>query len=57
MVMCQVAKDMPKNPHAVELGKLGGRASSDKLTAKQRKARATNAVKARIAKSRPNINH
>lgn len=39
-----------KNPAAVSLGKLGGKASAKKLTAKQRKERATRAVAAREAK-------
>ncbi len=39
--------------HLRRIAPLGGKAAAKKLTAKQRKARATNAVKARIAKSRP----
>ncbi len=39
--------------HLRRIAPLGGKAAAAKLTPKQRKARATNAVKARIAKSRP----
>jgi hypothetical protein len=36
-----------KNPHAQALGSLGGKASARKLTAAQRKARATKASHSR----------
>ena len=44
-------KLMSKNPAAVQLGSLGGKASAKKLTKKQRKERATKASHSRkIAK-------
>ena len=35
-----------KNPHAVAMGKLGGKASAKALTKEERKLRASNAAKA-----------
>ena len=42
---------MTKNPHAVELGKLGGHARARKLSKKRRSEIAKNAVLARIRKN------
>ena len=36
----------PKNPHAVALGALGGRATAERLTPEQRRARAVHAGRA-----------
>jgi len=43
-------KEKEKNPHAVQLGQLGGRARKRKLTAEQRREIAKKAAEARWAK-------
>jgi hypothetical protein len=45
-----MAKGKEKNPHAVNLGQLGGRARSRKLTSEERTAIAQRAARARWAK-------
>jgi hypothetical protein len=45
-----MAKGKEKNPHAVNLGQLGGRARSRKLTSEERIAIARRAARARWAK-------
>jgi hypothetical protein len=47
----QMAKK--KNPAAVALGRRGGKATAEKLTAEERKASARKAVLARWAKKKP----
>lgn len=47
-----MAKKEDKDPHAVYLGRLGGRARTHKLTPEQRKAIAVRAAKARWAKAK-----
>ena len=39
----------PKNEHAQALGRIGGKATADSMTAEQRKARSAKALKARWA--------
>ncbi len=46
---------MPKNPAAVALGSLGGKASANALTKEQRIARAKKAVDAREAKKKAGL--
>lgn len=45
-----MAKKKQKDPHAVYLGKLGGKARIEKLTAEQRREIARKAAQARWAK-------
>jgi len=47
-----MAEKKEKNPSAVQLGRLGGRARIKKMTAEQRKEIARNAALARWAKER-----
>ena len=54
----EIVIENTKNPHAVELGRLGGlkggRARADKLSAKKRSEIATKAAKARWKKKKDN---
>jgi len=47
-----MAKSKEKDPHAVHLGQLGGKARSRKLTSEERKAIAEKAARARWAKTK-----
>jgi hypothetical protein len=47
-----MAKKNEKNPHAVALGRKGGRARMDKLTVEQRRDIARNAAKVRWANTK-----
>ena len=51
-----MAKPTQKNPHAVHLGQLGGKARSRKLTSERRKAIAQQAARARWAKGKKKNN-
>jgi hypothetical protein len=45
-----MAKNREKDPHAVHLGRLGGKARIQKLTSEERRELASKAAKARWAK-------
>jgi len=47
-----MAKKREKNPHAVHLGQMGGKARIEKLTAEQRREIARKAARARWAKAK-----
>jgi len=47
-----MSKRPPKNPHAVALGKSGGKARAEKLTAEQRSEIAKKAIRARWDKQK-----
>jgi len=49
-----MAKKKAKNPHAVALGSMGGKARREKLTPEQRKEIAKKAIRARWSKRREN---
>jgi hypothetical protein len=49
-----MAKKKQKDPHAVYLGKLGGKARIEKLTAEERRDIARKAAQARWAKRKKN---
>jgi len=52
MVLVGMTEKKDKNPHAVQLGQLGGKARVKKITSERRQEIARNAARARWAKER-----